>query len=78
MTTQTLARAIKGKKSGEPAVIKENGAPQFVVLDWDAYQKWQEWKEDMEDHARFEIAERQSRGKKRYSLREVKKRHGFL
>ena len=38
-------------------------------------QKWQELKEDFEDHLRCEIAIRQSRGKKRYSLEEMKKRY---
>lgn len=33
--------------------------------------------EDLQDHARFEIAVRESRGKRRYSLKEIKKRHGL-
>ena len=40
-----------------------------------ATQKWQELKEDFEDHMRCEIAIRQSKGKKRYSLAEMKKRY---
>ena len=74
MTIQTLTRAIKIKK---PAVIREGGAPRYVVLDWETYAKWREWKEDMEDRVRFGIAERRSEGKKRHSLAEVKKRYGF-
>ncbi len=72
MTTKTIARAISKRK---PAIIKENGAPRFVVLDWDTYRNWKEMREDMEDHIRFEIAERESRGEKRYTLAEVKKKY---
>lgn len=72
MTTKTIARALKQKK---PAVIKENGSPRFVVLDWDIYRAWEAMREDMEDHIRFDIAERESRGKKRYTLAEVKKKY---
>ena len=50
MITASLARAIKGKK---PAVIKENGAPRFVVLDWETFNAWQEMREDFEDTARL-------------------------
>lgn len=69
MTTQSLAKALKSKK---PAVIRERGLPRFVVLDWDAYRAWEEMREDMEDHIRFEIAERESRGQKRYTFRVLK------
>lgn len=72
MTTQVLARALKKKK---PAIIKENGTPRFVVLDWSIYRAWEEMREDIEDHIRFDISERESRGKKRYTLVEVKKKH---
>ena len=71
MTIASLERAVKNKK---PAVIKNGGAPRFVILDWDTYRKWEERREDMEDHIRFEISERESRGKPRYSLDEVKKK----
>lgn len=40
-------------------------------------QKWQTLKEDFEDHMRCEIAMRQSKGKKRYSLKEMKRRYGL-
>ena len=40
-------------------------------------QKWQELKEDFEDHIRCEIAIRQSKGKRHYSLLEMKKRYGL-
>lgn len=33
--------------------------------------------EDLQDHVRFEIAARESKGKKRYSLGEIKKRHNL-
>ena len=47
MTLQTLARAIKMKK---PAVIKDGGAPRYVVLDWATYQKWQEEQDEFQDY----------------------------
>ena len=37
--------------------------------------KWRELKEDFEDRVRCEIAIQQSRGKRRYSLKEMKKRY---
>ena len=46
MTTQTLARAIKRKM---PAIIKEKGAPRYVVLDWDMYKRFQEWQEQQQE-----------------------------
>lgn len=75
MTIQTIARAIKAKK---PAVIRENGAPRYVVLDWQRYQAWKEMEEDMEAHARFDLAERESQGKKRYTLEEIQKKYHLL
>lgn len=72
MTAKTIARAIKVKK---PAVIRENGAPRFVVLDWDTYRAWEEMREDMEDHIRFDLAMRESAGKKHYTFEEVKKKY---
>lgn len=74
MTNKTLTRAIREKK---PAVIKERRVPRYVVLDWDTYRAWEEKREDMEDHIRFEISERESRGKKRLTLKEVKKKYGL-
>lgn len=72
MTINALTRAIKKRK---PAIVRENGAPRFVVLDWNVYRTWEQTREDTEDNIRFELAERESRGKKRYSLAEVKKKH---
>ncbi len=72
MTIQTLARAIKNKK---PAIIKEGGIPRYAVLDWMVYKKWIEEIEDLQDRVRFEIATRKSKGQRRYSLKEMKKRH---
>lgn len=46
MTTQTLGRAIRGKKSGHPAVIKEAGKPRYVVLDWAEYEGLQDMQEE--------------------------------
>ena len=72
MTTKAITQAIKSPK---PAVIKKNGSPRYVVLDWHTYRAWEEMREDMEDHIRFEIAERESQGKKRYTWKEVKKKY---
>ena len=72
MTTSTIHRAIKEKK---PAVIREGGKPQYVILDWDTYRAWEDKKEDMEDHIRFDIAKRESKGKKSFSLKEIKKKY---
>ena len=72
MTTKTRTYAIKSRK---PAVIREGGAPRFVILDWETYKGWEEAREDMEDHIRFEITERESRGRKRYTLAEIEKKY---
>lgn len=53
MTTQTMTRALRAQK---PAVIKENGKPRYVVLDWNTYANWQEAMEEWEDIARFNEA----------------------
>lgn len=74
MTTQTLTRALRAQK---PAVIKENGKPRYVVLDWNTYANWQEAMEDMEDSLRFEKALRESQGQKKYSLEEIKNKYGL-
>ena len=47
MIIKTLTKAIKGSK---PAIIKERGVPQFVVLDWATYQRWQEEQEEFQDY----------------------------
>jgi len=70
MTTQALAHALKKKK---PAVIKENGSPRFVVLDWKTYSMWQEMREDLEDSARLMEALTDPKNQKRTSLSEVRK-----
>ncbi len=72
MIIKTVARAISKIK---PVIIKKNGTPRFVILDWDTYRSWEERREDMEDHIRFEVAERESRGKKRHTLAEIKKKY---
>ena len=69
---RALTGALKNKK---PAIVREKGEPRYVVLDWNTYRAWEEIKEDIEDHIRFEIAERESRGKKRYTLTEIKKKY---
>lgn len=71
MTIKTIARAIKRKK---PAVIRENGSPRFVVLDWDTYNMYQEAKEDLDDTARFIEALADPQNKKRTPLAQIKKK----
>lgn len=71
MTTQTISRALRAKK---PAVIKEDGKPRYVVLDWDTYAIWQETIDDLEDSTRFNEALSDSRNQKLISFSEVKKR----
>lgn len=70
MITQVLARALKGKR---PAVIKQNGSPRFVVLDWKTYNMWQEMKEDLEDTERLMEALTDPKNQKRISLSKVRK-----
>jgi len=57
--------------------MKDKGAPRYVVLDWATYKEWQEVKEDFEDHIRCQIAIQASKGKKSYSLQEMKRRYGL-
>ena len=70
MTITTLERALKKKK---PAVIKEKGAPRFVILDWDTYKRWEETKEDLEDSKRLLEAIADLKNQKRISLSQAKK-----
>ena len=72
MTLQALVKAIKRKK---PAIIREGDTPRYVVLDWETYRNWEELKEDLEDHIRFDIALRESKSKRRYSLEAVKRKY---
>ena len=71
MTTQTLSRALGAKK---PSVIKENGKPRYVVLDWDTYANWQETKEDWEDAVRFQEALSDPKNQKLIPFSEIKKK----
>ena len=75
MTTKALAQSLKKRK---PAIIRERGMPRYVILDWKTYRGWEEMREDMEDHVRFDISERESRGKKRYTLAEVRRKYCLL
>ena len=70
MTTQTIARAIKAKK---PAVIKENGAPRYVVLDWRTWRAWEDMREDMEDAERLNASLADPKNQKRIPYARVKK-----
>jgi len=70
MTTQTLVKALKAKK---PAVIRERGAPRFVVLDWDTYRAWEEVREDMEDSRRLLEALADPKNQRRTPYARVKK-----
>lgn len=72
MTIQTLSRAIQAKK---PALIKENGRPRYVILDWDTYEYWQEAMEDMGDSIRFEKALQNSQNQKSYSSDAIKRKY---
>lgn len=75
MTIKSIARAIKQRK---PAIISEKGEPRYVLLDWQRYQEWKEMEEDMEAHAKFDLAERESNGKKHYTIEEVQKKYHLL
>ena len=70
MTTATLERTLKKKK---PAIIKEKGAPRYVVLDWKTYRAWEEKEEDLEDATRLLEALTDPRNQKSISWHDVKK-----
>jgi PHD/YefM family antitoxin component YafN of YafNO toxin-antitoxin module len=70
MTTKTIERALKRSK---PSILKENGRPRFVILDWDTYRRWEETKEDLEDTARLAEALVDPKNKKLLPLSQVKK-----
>ncbi len=70
MTTKALARAIKRRK---PAIIRQNGAPRYVVLDWDTYRKWEDLREDIEDAERLAAALADPKNQKRIPFSQVKK-----
>jgi len=74
MTTRTLALAIKRKK---PAVIREKGAPRYVVLDWETYRSWEERREDLEDASRLAAALADPRNQRRIPWAQVKRRLGL-
>lgn len=71
-TVRAIARVIRRKR---PTVISERGEPRYVVLDWNTYRAWEVIREDTEDHIRFEIAERESRGRKRHTLAAIKRKY---
>ena len=70
MTTKIIERALKRPK---PSILKENGKPRFVILDWDTYSKWGEMREDLEDTARLAEALADSKNQKLLPLSRVKK-----
>lgn len=70
MITATLEHALKNKK---PAILKEKGAPRYVVLDWETYQAWEEDKEDLENTIRLTEALADKKNQKHTSLSRVKK-----
>lgn len=72
MTTRAITQAVKRKK---PAIIRERGAPRYVLLDWNTYRAWEEMSGDLEDHIRFDIALRESKGKRRYTFAEIKRKY---
>ncbi len=69
MTTQTIARAIKAKK---PAVIRKNGTPRYVVLDWHTYRAWEDMREDREDAERLTASLANPKNQKRIPYARVK------
>ncbi len=70
MTIKTIERALKRSR---PSIVKENGKPRFVILDWETYSKWEEMKEDLEDTARLAEALVDPKNKKSLPLSRVKK-----
>ena len=70
MTTKAITQAIKSRK---PAVIRENGSPRYVVLDWRTYKAWEEMREDMEDSARLATALADPKNQRRTPYAQVKK-----
>ncbi len=70
MTTKTLKKAIVRQK---PAVIRENGAPRYVILDWETYRGWEEMREDMDDSRRLLEALSDPENQKRIPFSRVKK-----
>ena len=70
MTAKAITQAIKSQK---PAVIRENGSPRYVVLDWHTYRAWEEMREDMEDSARLAHALTHPKNQKRIPYAQVKK-----
>ncbi|MEK7541325.1 MAG: hypothetical protein AAB533_00550 [Patescibacteria group bacterium] len=69
MTVKSIARAIRQKK---PAIIKENGSPRYVVLDWETYRSYEEMREDTEDSARLARALADPKNQKRIPYARVK------
>jgi PHD/YefM family antitoxin component YafN of YafNO toxin-antitoxin module len=70
MTAKTLTQAIRKPK---PAIIRERGAPRYVVLDWETYRQWEEMRDDTEDAARLAEARADPKNQRRVPLARVKK-----
>lgn len=69
MTSAAISKAIKSKK---PAVIREKGAPRYVILDWKTYKEWREEKEDFEDSKRLLEVLNDPKNKKRIKFSNLK------
>lgn len=71
MTSRTSERAIKRRK---PAIIRQNGTPRYVLLDWETYREWKELQEDLEDRECLIAALEDPKNQKRISLARLKKK----
>ena len=70
MTAKAIEYALKRPK---PSILRENGKPRFVILDWETYSKWEEMKEDLEDTVRLAEALVDPKNQKLLPLSRVKK-----
>lgn len=71
MTTVTIPKATYERLKRHAEAYRRIAANFFKT----AIEGLHDVLEDMQDHVRFEIAARESKGKKRYSLKEVKRRY---
>lgn len=71
MTMKAVAEAMKRRK---PAIIRQNGTPRYVVLDWKTWQELEELREDIEDAERLNAALADPKNRRRIPLAEVKRR----
>ncbi|HLA00209.1 MAG TPA: hypothetical protein VJZ24_01070 [Thermodesulfovibrionales bacterium] len=60
-----------------PNILKKDGKPEFVVLDYDEYRTLQEYLEDVEDLLDLRKAKKKEAKEPTLSLSEVKKKLGI-